>query len=382
MTKQRKKSGSSSVDRSTNRDDKHSRSRKFKILILAFSVLLFVTLDLVLGSLVSSGQQKSFRRPHPYYHHDLRPDQNRLTQWGGREYRMITNSLGFRDRETRPVQLQSNAPRVLLIGDSLMEGLGVEYEETVAGQLAQRWAAKGVEVLNAGVVSYSPHLYNLKVRYLVEELGLQFDQLIVFIDISDIQDETFYQTFQPAEAQSQLAQWWQQHSLMCRVADRLTSRRPNNQFRTDAEINQWMETTEAYHAGIDPEIGRWEWTVDDGLFQQWGRKGLALARKHMVELKDLCREHRIELTVVVYPSPVQIFANDSDSRQVRFWREFCAEFDLTFIDLFPTFIDHSYAGPMEIYKRFYIYNDSHWNPAGHSLVADKIDEKIGVAVGR
>ncbi len=386
MTKQGRKSDSNSNPRSgnevpsqTDHDGNRRRTRKFKILMVAFSALLFLALDLIFGSYVRQDQQKSFRRPHPYFHHALRTNQNRRTHWGGLRYSMITNSLGFRDSEIRDVPLQSDARRVVLIGDSMIEGLGVRYEDTVAGQLQQRWAPQGVEVFNAGVVSFSPHLYHLRVRHLIEEVGLQFTHLIVFIDISDIQDETFYETFQPVKASSQLADWWRGHSLMYQVAALFSApeMRTNNQFRTDAEVNVWMEATDAYQVGTDPEIGRWKWTLDEAIYEQWGRQGLRLARTHMTQLNDLCSEHQIELTVAVYPAPAQIYANDIDSRQVRFWQEFCEEFDLTLINLFPTFIDRAYAGPGEIYQRFFNANDTHWNPAGHHLVADKIDQAIG-----
>jgi hypothetical protein len=360
-----------------------SRSRQFKILCLAFGLLLFVILDLVCASIVFDDQQKSFRRPHPYYHHGLRADQNRLTQWGGHRYRMITNSLAMRDSETRDVPLQSDAPRAVLMGDSMIEGLGVDYDESVAGQLEQLWQPRGVEILNAGVVSYSPHLYSLKTRYLLEEVGLEFDQLIVFIDISDIQDETFYEAFQPKRDENNLLKdWWRRHSLMWRVADLFASPAPRftNQFRTDAEVNVWMEATEAYHGDIDPEIGRWRWTIDEALYELWGKKGLTLARKHMLELSELCRDHQIELTVVIYPSPTQIFANDEDSIQRRFWQEFCDDVDVTLIDLFPVFIDRSYSGPREVYRRFYFPSDSHWNRAGHQIVADRVDKAVGARI--
>jgi hypothetical protein len=339
-------------------------------------------LDLVCGAYIGGNQQQSFRCSHPFYHHGLRANQSQLTHWGGHRYPMLTNSLAFRDRQIRSVPLQSDGPRVVLIGDSMIEGLGVAYEKTVAGQLEKRWNALGVEVLNAGVVSYSPHLYHLRVRHLIEELGLQFTHLVVFIDISDIQDETFYQDFQPASGTSKERGWWRRHSLVARVFEPFVSPQPrtNNQFRTDAEVNVWMEGTDAYHAGTDPEIGRWEWTISDDIYEQWGKQGLALAREHMIELNELCRKHQIGLTVVIYPSPVQIFAKDKDSRQVRFWREFCEQFDLTLIDLWPTFFDDAYAGPGEIYKRFFLFSDMHWNELGSELVAEKVDAAIGTTI--
>lgn len=378
---------SSRPESSTASDSEHSapprrtRSRQFKLFFVAFGLLLFLGLDLLCGSLLFEDQQKSFRRPHPFYHHGLRADQNRRTHWGGRKYQMVTNSLAMRDSENRQIPLQSPSKRVVVIGDSMIEGLGVDYDKSVAGNLQKLWQPAGVEVLNAGVVSYSPHLYSLKTRYLIERVGLEFDHLVVFIDISDIQDETFYESFQPTEEEqtNRMTDWWRRHSMMGQVADRFSSPAPRftNQFRTDADVNVWMEATDAYHGDLDPEVGRWRWTIDESLYEAWGQRGLLLAKQHMLDLGRLCREHQIELTVVIYPSPTQIFANDEDSIQRRFWQQACDEMDVPLIDLFPIFLDRSYSGPREVYRLFYFPNDTHWNRAGHQLVADQVHQAIG-----
>ena len=48
---------------------------------------------------------------------------------------------------------------------------------------------KKYSVLNAGVSSYSPIIYWKKVEDLINITRLEFDELIVYLDISDIQDE-------------------------------------------------------------------------------------------------------------------------------------------------------------------------------------------------
>ena len=104
---------------------------------------------------------RSFRRPHPYYHHDLRPSVSATTQWGERRYAILTNSLAFRDGATRRVPARGERRRVLLLGDSFTEGLGVTWEESFAGRLA-RAAGGDLEILNAGVIGYSPKIHHLK----------------------------------------------------------------------------------------------------------------------------------------------------------------------------------------------------------------------------
>ncbi len=348
--------------------------------IYGFFLLLFaVAADCVLGKLSMRAGDRSFRVAHPFYHHTLLPNQSATPLWGGRRYTMHTNSIGFRDEEATQIDPQSPVQRTLLIGDSMVEGLGMEYSNTVAGLLAARGRARGVEVLNAASVSYSPKLYDLKTRWLVEHEKLAFQRLIVFLDISDIQDETNYEAFVPRERIGWLAAgaaWWRRHALSWQIVERFALGRSgiDNRFKRDADIHVWMDSVDAYrNATSNPEAGRWEWTYDDAVYAAWGARGLALAEANMSRLAAFCREHGIEMTLVVYPSPFQIFANDLDSRQVKAWKVFSERERVGFVNLFPAFIDARVAGPDLVYQRYFIPDDVHWNEAGNALVADWID---------
>ena len=48
-----------------------------------------------------------------------------------------------------------------------------------------------LKIANLAVSSYSPSIYLTKVRYFLEK-GITFKRLIVYLDISDIQDEVIY----------------------------------------------------------------------------------------------------------------------------------------------------------------------------------------------
>ena len=163
------------------------------ILVIAF----FLIVDATSGALLIPSDPAGFRTPHHYYHHSLAPNRAQRTIWEDRVIPEYTNSLGFLDGSVRTVPLASEQRRVLLMGDSITEGYGVPFDQSFAGVLADQLGAEGVEVLNAAVLSYSPKLYYLKTKYLIEEVGLDFDALYVFIDISDVQDEFLYEAFEP-----------------------------------------------------------------------------------------------------------------------------------------------------------------------------------------
>ena len=127
----------------------------------------------------------------PIYGHTLAPNYEGYEMWGTTS-RLVTNSLGFKDAVVRNVPLRSDRKRVLFLGDSLTEGAGAPYEDTFVGRFAA--AFPQLDVLNAAVSSYAPSIYYAKAKYFME-MGLQVDEIIIYIDISDIQDEAIFYRF-------------------------------------------------------------------------------------------------------------------------------------------------------------------------------------------
>jgi hypothetical protein len=357
---------------------------------LGLALLLALAVDLVLGAFLIRPDAGTFRALHPYYHHGFLPDVSTTTRWGEREYPMITNSLGFRDASVRDVALEPAGRRILFIGDSFVEGIGVPWEETFVARLGAE-LGPSVELLNAGAVSYSPLLYRLRVAYLLEEVGLRFGELVVFVDISDIQDEVLYQSFEPRRATradralAGLSTVLLRHSFAAwSTSSILRQRRGGVSNAIDvgklADNSIYFRDLSAYQVEggqAAVEKGRWEWTIAEPLMEAWGRRGLELAKADMRALIELCRARGIAVTVCVYPSPVQILMKDEDSLQSRTWREFCAEMGtgVAFVDLFPLF-GKAAGKPRGVYNRYFIPGDVHWNAAGHELVAEALRARL------
>ena len=81
-----------------------------------------------------------------------------------------------------------NLQNILFIGDSFTEGLEADYEKTFVG-LYEKYSKN--KVFNLAVTSYSPIIYFNKIKYYIDR-GLKAKHVIVFIDISDIDDEKNY----------------------------------------------------------------------------------------------------------------------------------------------------------------------------------------------
>jgi hypothetical protein len=328
-------------------------------LIAVVSILLLV-LDLVLarlaGPVSSPGEvEKSYRVVSRIYHHDLKAKMKvDGARWGHLVYRVRTNSLGFKDATTRDVPLSPPGHRIVFIGDSFAEGIGYPYEDTFVGILAKRLADRDVEVLNASVASYSPITYLRKIQYLVEERNLGFHELFVFIDISDAQDEMFYELDEDGVValvprSPEYRKWlrfvgsvraaamggaqtslpgrllsFQSHSMVLRVLLRLKDALLSPDPGEAVEV-EWSRAL---------RNRRTLWTVDEKLRKAYADLGIKRAIGHMDQLEKLTRNAGIALAVAVYPRRVQIHHRDLDSLQVRIWKEWASRHGIPILDFF------------------------------------------------
>ena len=373
------------------------RSAILRKLILAGCTFLLA--DLLLAQLAKvawpfwnpARTEARYRITSEIYHHDLARRVDTRGVWGNLLYRVRTNSLGFRDATAREVPLRSGSHRLLVIGDSFTEGLGVAFERTFVGIIAGVLGADGIEVLNAAVLSYSPSIYYRKVRYLLEEVGLDVDEVVVFLDISDIQDEGWFYYIDDDdvvrfhERTPGWARVWdgtlggrggsagikgflEDNSVTVHFASRVLERRFGQRLPGRADR---LPRTGSQRA---------VWTTDRRYYEAYGRAGLERAGARMDALLSVLESRSIPLTVVVYPWPDQLAADDRDSVQVRFWSEWSRERGVQFVNLFPPFFDE--GEPEQLLSRYYIPNDTHLNEVGHRLAAESFLASFRVGTER
>ena len=100
-------------------------------LLALYCLLLFLGFDF-LYSAVTRGQEREriARVADPIFDHGLVPNFDGYDIWGEARYRFFTNSLGFKDGAVREVPLKASSHRILLMGDSFTEAIGISYENT------------------------------------------------------------------------------------------------------------------------------------------------------------------------------------------------------------------------------------------------------------
>ncbi len=365
-----------------NRFEHYSKT----VIILLVGLIVLVS-DFVLtgiyhiqkyGTIHKYADRRALRKPSQIFHHTLEEGgEQREQKWGHLSSPLYTNSLGFKDRDKRQISLTSSNFRFLFIGDSFTEGIGYDYQKTFVGHVDAA-LAPNIEVLNAAVSSYSPVIYFKKVEYLLETVGLDFDHLIVFLDISDIEDEAKRYALrdgrvvglmgQTSKIKDFIYEYTGLMKNMWTLALKLrTQMLPNHEdLRSDEERRYGINQLKSL------------WTIDDRLFEEYGKDGLAKAKYHMDMLYQLLRRHQKDMTIAVYPWPDQIVHKDLHSRQVSFWQDWANERSVTFFNFFPLFIS-SEIEPMTVLTKNFIEGDVHWNEKGHEIVAELLFEKIRMA---
>jgi hypothetical protein len=344
---------------------------------------LFLAFDFAYSTFTRGEEQARAARIYdPVFDHGLAPKFDGYDVWGEARYRLITDSLGFKDSSTRDVPLQANGRRVLIIGDSFAEGIGLPFDRTFAGLLQADGQARAdkVEFLDAGVASYSPSIYYKKIKSLLDR-GLKFDEVVLLSDSSDVEDEA--------------------GSYFCidddpkyhRYCNTPPGAVPEPAIKRDFFIDHFVVTNRVRviikrwiltqlgnkRRAIDNDHNRIGWTTknpDPAKYQPLGVDGgIARSLENMGKLADLLKARNIPLTIVVYPWAQQIAQDDRDSRQVRLWREFCEGRCKAFIDLFPVFFAAA-DRDKDWYEHLYILGDDHFSAAGNRMLYEELAKRI------
>jgi hypothetical protein len=352
-------------------------------LMVVYCLALFLGFDFAYSSLTRGQEQARVARIYdPVYDHTLAPNFDGYDVWGEARYRLITDSLGFKDASTRDVPLKADTGRILVIGDSFAEGIGLPYERTFAGLLnaAGQSRRDKVEFLDAGVASYSPSIYYKKIKYLLDR-GLKFDEVVLLSDSSDVEDEATSYFCIDDDAKY--------HQYCATPPGAVPEPAIKRDFfidhfvvtnRVRVTIKRWILTQLGNkRAAIDSDHNRIGWTTsnpDPAKYKPLGVDGgIARSLENMGKLSDLLASRGIPLTVVVYPWAQQIAQDDRDSRQERLWRDFCPGRCKAFIDLFPVFFAAA-DRDKDWYEHLYILGDDHFSAAGNRMLFEELSKRL------
>jgi lysophospholipase L1-like esterase len=255
-----------------------------------------------------------------------------------RDFTVHVNRLGLRGPETGPAPAAGRR-RLLVLGDSVVYGEGLQEPDTLPVLLERELAARGgppTEVLNGAAPGYNTEA---ELAYLRETgLALAPDGLVLGVSLNDYGPAPGltpfgFLTADPA-ARSRLP-WLTNHSEFYMVVRWLI---------TYARGEHWFQ-----HAGrrasadTRPFDQRWP-AIDRAIammhkhfYAKPAGPGWESVRRALPALRDLAREHGLPLAVVIFPEKDQVEGPEPDLAPQRQWLALCGEFGLHCLDLYPAF---------------------------------------------
>jgi len=338
----------------------------------------------------------TFQRYHPVYGFFHQPGARGWIRSEEFTSYVQVNSRGLRDRETT-VPKPDGLYRILMLGDSFVEGAQVALDQTLPKQLerqlggGQGGTSHLLEAINAGNAGfgtaqellflehegpvYRPNLVIL-VFYvdndtanngfkIAQKLDLDTDHRPFFVldDQGKLQERPLAPV--PPEPLGPVKDFLRQHSLLFAVAENLmtaqVSAKRYHAMRMDQDPRTYL---------LDPPPS-WEeaWQVTEALFA----RAQASAKAIDAELVVVCAPSQFQindddwyrLIGTKRASVLAQYAQDAPNKRLA---EIAARTGVRLFDLLPTIR----AAVQNSETPLYFHEDGHWTPAGHALAARTI----------
>ena len=358
----------------------------FKILFITF--IFSLVIDYFFGSKIlksfdplfakSQFYERLIRIDHPIYHHTLRENVQYSYNVSFIEtYELCTNNHGFKSECNK---VDDKNYEFAFIGDSFTEGTPIEYQDSFVGIFAKETKYK---TANLGIVSYSPKIYLSKINYLIQQ-GFKFNNVVVFIDISDFYDDTnFYsinEEFVVTEKYSKRKNLKRRKFLRNNFP--LTNfymfvlKKYKFKKEKPIELNESLKPVFTDKVNLK---AKWTYSKTDKIdgYDLGVKEGNQIMVKHMEELYKILLKKNIKLSLAVYPWPHQLKNDVIESLHVTIWRDFCINKCEKFINYFPIFFEEmNNTSFLDIYKKYFFKNDPHFNKIGHKILADKLIQEF------
>lgn len=341
---------------------------------------------------------------HPHFHHRLKSSHTYRFDSSEFSVRIRTNRYGLRGPEPA-MPKPAGRFRILVLGDSFTFGFPVQDEETFCSLLEARLRARGyaVEVVNAGVSSYSPTLHYISLRD--AWLAFEPDLVMLWYDLGDLQDDYRYQKNLLYDADGRLSRcdpryvhgrfdWWEWANNRSALAKYLYTKgvRTWEKIRilglwgyVQAKLRgERAKVAIGRLRGQQAQANALEYErfllVREFATEELVQPAWAISAKYLTMIRDLLAERDIPFLLGVYPYGM-VVGPDQWATGRTFWgfepgrtysaavalnvfEAFSKESGVPLLNTFPAF-----EAAAKTESLFYDW-DGHCTPAGHRVLAE------------
>lgn len=335
-----------------------------------------------------------------YYHHDLRPMASFYDQWGYEKYKIFTNNLGFKDKSNREIEFKKK--NILFIGDSFTEGVGIKYEDTFVGIIDDKLKSikNDVEVLNAGVQSYSTSIYLSKIHYLLNIKKLPITDVVIVVSGGDIFDDAFKymevdedyilnHVDHKNKTMIKLINFIKSNTLIYQIISRITPPKviPSlvmSLFEKQDEVKNYEMREKELKKISNEEILKmnflnhkdYSYLYSIKEFDNWGKKSIDYSIENLKKIAEMTNKNNISLNILYIYEPIIILKKPNKQLFSYLIESFKSleKYDVNFFEISDFY--KQYENKFDAYKGLFFINDIHLNKQGNNRVANEIIQKI------
>ncbi len=376
-----------------------------------YFLTVFIIIDLLLSQLfllkflendLIKANKESFENRifNKNYNYTFQKQAQFTSQYDKNIYKIFTNDLGFRDESTQSLDREKEFS--ILIGDSFIEGVGLDYKDTIVGILNEKLANNKFKFLNAGVASYSSYIYKKKIEKIIKNNSdLKVREVIVFLDKSDVSDDERYLNkptfFKNTKGKfinqrkedffkdlKELSFWrfYTKQTISGKIIKLSTDQIENFLSNIEKRFFISKKLNKSFFAVTDFEIKAIKSINNKPHIRNWylgttweerTKNNIKFSVENLNELKNFLEKKNIELLVVLYPWSFEIDNEEIRKKYLQFIIPLLNENKINNLSVYDIFLK---GNIYENIGKNYLYNDIHFNKNGNQVLANELLKKI------
>ncbi len=371
-----------------------NKLKKIIIFLISYFIIDFALSYLFLFNLIfldlekiyqSDIQNRIFNKDYKY---TFKPNVSFMSKYNDYIYKIETNNFGYRDEKIRKIKHSENL--YLFAGDSFLEGVGLNFEDTLLGHLNNKIKKKKI-LLNSGMASYSPFIYKKKIISFIENnQNHKPERVVIIFDKSDPMDDQQYlnhtgkfkENTYDSKYKKNLSEKFIFFAFVKILANYLDEKGRDFKYRykLSKDFNSSFFSFTQNQVTAFKSIGNRRFVSNyytDS--QKWNNetKNFIMNSFHHIKNLDLyLSSKKIKLDIIIYPWSFELVNKNVMNDYLKFINELSTSNNLTVHSCYDYFINKEILDQLEFIGKTYLFADVHYNSTGYEILAECIKNKL------
>ena len=328
------------------------------------------------------------------YKYTFKPNTSFLSRYNDFVYKIHTNNFGFRDKENRTINKDKDI--IFFIGDSFMEGVGLNFEDTLVGHLDDN----EFTYLNSGVTSYSTYLYKKKtISFLEKNKDLKVKRVVLLFDKSDPLDDQSYVPINKREKQNQKPEFFEKGKKLPPYKKKISEKSITFAFlkllgnfleekqrdlkyryiiskKYDTNFLNLNQNQITAMKSVGNVTYMSKYYTDNLIWENDMKIYILDSFENLKDLEIILSKKDIKLDIFLFPWPYELLFEDVRNNYLDYIELINRDYDLNIHSCYDFFLKDNILDQLELIGKAFLLADVHYNSYGYKTLANCIRNKL------